>query len=176
MTDTVAEAIRNTPIDYLKKTLETRNPGPLAQGSQFFTEQDPVTLAKTKWVPYNHPSIQAPARGFMANIPGRVGVVKIDRFVGGVIDLVPSRKGADYLDAVMRVPKHRLFEYMPIVQFTVALVGPDDGGKDILWTVFPGDPIPPSAVTAGTRVEKGRITLAEAKELGIEYAKLEAEE
>jgi hypothetical protein len=68
----------NANPDNVQKVLVTRNPGPNAMGSVFGEAQTPQSLAAADWQPYSHPSIQSPAAGFVAKIPGTVGVVELN--------------------------------------------------------------------------------------------------
>lgn len=173
----VQQAILNTPVDYLQKTLSMRNPGPKAQGSVFSEEQDPVGLSKASWEPYSHPEIQAPAKGFKAAIPGFFGMVKISELdPEKLIHFVPSRKGTGYVDATIIVSAERAAQLRKPVDFTVALVGPgDEEGKDVLWTVFPGDPTPPSTMLCDGLPEEMAVSAAHALKLGLEWAKIEVQ-
>lgn len=167
-THTVAAAIAATPSDYMTKVLAQRNEGPESLGSTFLFPQTAESLAAAQWEVFHHDAISAPATGYRASIPGKLGVVRVGSIAGDLF-LSPSRKGTGFMEVVIKVP--RTDDHRPTVEFSVALVGPGDGGLPVLWTVFPGDPIAPSTMEVSGDARP--ISVAEAKALGFEFAKVE---
>lgn len=170
----VAEAIQNTPIDYMNSILEMRNPGPNAIGSMFEKTQSKESLMGFDWKPYEHQDIVSPAVGYSAEIPGFFGLVTINMaaFWDLPLYLVPSRKGTGFMEVVTRVSRESSLIHSHLYRtFSVALLGPGDSGKTILWTVFPGEPIQPSTmpVDGGPRL----ISPREAEGLGFSWAKID---
>lgn len=165
---TLNEIIGNTPANYLMKVLASRNPGPDARGSQFAEEISPVDLAKAQWEPYPHPAIEAPAQGFKAKIPGYVGVIAIAPMQHDAELVVVKAFKEDLVEVVVRQ-----VEFGPYCAYSTALVGPsrEEPEKLVLWTVFPGDPIAPTAKNIEGIL--GPITKQQALDFGFEYAKLE---
>jgi len=162
----IVSAFDNTPKDYAKKVLGMRNPGKGSSGSTFLRKQTWAGLKKAKWKPYKHSSIKGPAEGYIAKIPGRMGLVKISSLPANAkVKLVDPKNTGKVSAEVYGVPGEK-------VNFTVALVGPGDGGK-VIWTLFPGAPIAPSEIAAKGKVGQ-TVTPKQAKKLGFDYAKVAA--
>ena len=176
MNETVRQAILNTPIDYFTKTLLMWNPGPEAQGSMFIEEQDLHSLSMADWQPYEHAAIAAPARGFKAPIAGLLGVVKVANLdPDELIHFVPSKNGTGFVDAVVITNLRDVALLRKPIDFSVALIGPGEDGKDMLWTVFPGDPIQPSTVHVEGIPEVIAVPAKHAAKVGIKWAKVEVQ-
>lgn len=177
MNEIVKNAILNTPVDYLAKVLEQRNPGPKSLGSFFAEEQTPQSLMEADWRPYHHPAILDGVQGFLADIPGYLGLVHIDMvdFWDIPLFLAPSRKGTGFMEVTCTRDRNSVSDLESLRRsFSVALVGPGENGSDILWTVFPGDPIQPSAMECPVDfLEPLEIDANKARELGFEWAKVE---
>ncbi len=173
---TVIEAIRNTPRDYMTSLLASRD-AVTGIGSIFLKPTTKDTLLEAAWENYQHPNIAAPARGFICqNMSGYVGIIRIidlpEPQEGEGLFLVPNSKKTGFVDAVWREKKGIARTSMPMVDFTVALIGPGDNGQDMIWTVHPGHPILPSTLKAEGDVEKA-VTRDEAWAAGFEFAKVE---
>jgi hypothetical protein len=158
----------NANPDNVQKVLVTRNPGPNAMGSVFGEAQTPQSLAAADWQPYSHPSIQSPAAGFVAKIPGTVGVVELNTLNPSMpVKLVDGHE-TGFLAPAVQVPRGIKSEH------TTLLLGPiDKDGTEGVWTFFPGDPILPSELKADDVPEdKMEITVSEAINMGFEFAKV----
>lgn len=164
----IKNALENTPPDYLSKMLAMRNPGPESQGSVFAEPQTKESLVAASWKPYNHPSIQSPAEGFTAEIPGNIGIVELAKLPDQMPVTLEDPKGTGQLSAVAQISK----ENMPGTNTSVMILGPHED-QEVVYTVFPGDPIAPSEVSAEEVPEDKRsMTVEEARNLGLEYAKI----
>lgn len=153
-TTVVRDAIKNTPQDYLMKTYAMRaglaeqgGHNPERAGSYFprFKPSGVKNLISTVvWEPYTHPNIQEPAQGFIArSFPSRMGMVHIEDVPADVTLVLSDPKDTGKVECIWKgAPANKGHK----VDFLVALVGPGDNGKDVLWTFFPGDPIHPSTV------------------------------
>ena len=83
----------------------------------------------------------------------------------GVNVRLEDPKGTGFLEAVVSGKKG------PRVGFTTLLVGPHEG-KLVLWTVCPGDPIPPSRLAVGEFKPGDVISSEKALSLGLKFAKI----
>lgn len=161
---------RSLEMPHFKNTFLTRNPGPESEGSTFLEPQTPESLMSANWEKYDHPDIAPPAIGYKADIPGKVGVIKLSELNPETpIKMELGHKGEDEfvfpIISQSDVPS-RLSE----VDFTTLLIGP--GGDDlIVYTFFPGDPIMPSTTTPSEETESAK-TVRDAMRLGFEYGKV----
>jgi hypothetical protein len=160
-------AIENTETTYLQKCLAQRNPGEHALGSRFESPQSFETLCGARWEPYPHPDVKAPAVAYRASIPGYFGLVRLDSLSVAVPVTLQDPKGTGFVEATVKLPKG----LGPRVEFTTLLLGPGDDGKLGVWTFFPGEPIPPSAISSKEMNGK-TITVLEALALGLVWAKV----
>jgi hypothetical protein len=181
----VKAAFMNSTLASLLAILDQRNPGPKAMGSTFLNPMNIMDLlSHVEWREFVHPSISAPAVGFITDIPGRMGVVSIDNIVhfygnGPEVRLVDGHKtvdnpkGTGFVEAVFELGNRPINHTMTEVGFTTLLVGPrsETDPTEVVWTFFPGDPIPPSRVKDETLHGKF-VSLAVAKEMGFQYVKL----
>lgn len=165
---TVIESTLTLAAEHASKLLATRNPGPEAAGSVFDTPQTWESLAAADWQPYTHPAIGGPAKGFRAEISGRVGLVELSTLDPSTPVTMTDGHETGFVSPV--VPG---LDRQPI-GFTVMLVGP--AGKEdetpIVWTVFPGEPVQPSSIKVEDVASGSTMTAAEAIALGFAFAKV----
>lgn len=172
--DIVAAAFSASDQAYLVRTLETRNPGQAALGSRFLNELTLDQVRDAGWGSYSHPDIQAPAQGFRAPIPGRLGIVRlaaldasqeVSLLDGHVSNDCPA--GSGFVHAVVKGVEG------PAVKHTTLLLGPASKEDQtlVVWTFFPGDPIMPSRLESKDR-HGTKVTVADAIALGFEWAKI----
>jgi len=176
MTSRVSRAMYNTPSDYLAKTMASRSGTSPDRAGSYYPNKTPIQvfemLETAKWEPYAHKNISPPAQGFRAKIAGRMGMVRIETLPNRAMLRLEDPKGTGELCAVFESPNPGT-----PVDFTVALIGPDNG-KEIMWTVFPGDPIQACiAMSDGKAINipefvGSEISKEEALDLGMEWAKL----
>lgn len=121
-----------------------------------------------EWESYSHSSINAPAEGYRSNLAGEIGVDHVDNLPSDTLLVLDDNKGTGKLTPVARgLPRKT-------VDFTVALVGPDEKGQ-VIWTFFPGDPIRESTLKTDNPLglkHGDTITVAQARELGLEFVKI----
>lgn len=165
---TVIESTLSLAPEHASKLLATRNPGPEAQGSVFDTPQTWESLQAAQWQEYTHPEIGGPAKGFRAEIPGKVGLVSL-----ASLDPETPVTMVDGHDTGFVSPVVPGLDRQP-VGFTVMLVGPagEEDETPIVWTVFPGEPVRPSSLKVEDVASGTVLTAREALALGFELAKV----
>lgn len=135
----VVDAIDNTDPEYIKKSLEQRNPSSQSAGSTFLTSVSIDDLKTADWKPYNHPNIKSPAIAYKADIPGKLGIAELKLLPSDLrVKFQPAHKGAaEGVEVVAEIPQRSL-----VVDHTTLILGPskDDPNKLVVWTFFPGDP------------------------------------
>ena len=176
-TTAVIAAINTTKMvlkEYYVATLTQRCDLSAAAGSVingiFSIDDMENLLLSAEWEEYVHPSIMEGCKGFVAPIPGKMGVVNIDALPDETELVLDDRKGTGKVTptvgGVDRVP----------VDFTVLIVGPEKIGEEtvqIMYTFHPGAPINPSRVSVSEKYKNGtKITVKEAKGIGLLYAKI----
>lgn len=146
--------------EYFLKTLRSRCMTDDRAGSYFIlTDARAVEemLGNAFWEEYNHPAIVAPAVGFKAPIPGYIGMVPLSDLPADMNVWLLDIKGgeADWDSDRQRVDVCVTEEFceengiQPMcVSHTVLLIGPHDADptKEVVWTVHPGDPLPPPCI------------------------------
>lgn len=167
-TERVRAALKNTPAEYLSRCLAQRVDGPLRAGSYFpgvsATELLSI-LEGVPWSAYDHPAVKAPAVAFQADVSGVEGVIPLDSLEPDREIVLSDPKGTGLLEATVASGRVRL------VHHSVVLLGPHEG-KEVVWTLHPGDPIMPSTLRASSVPEDKRvITVAQAQSLGLRFAK-----
>lgn len=140
----VAAIIDNTDPAYIKKTLDTRNPGsPSQAGSSFLETITPEDLKSADWEPLWDPNIKSPAIAFTAKIPGKLGIISIRKLSDNepvVFQLAHGGTGGKSGDSAEVVSVFS--DEFLLVDNTTLIAGPV-GEKIAVWTFHPGDPFPP---------------------------------
>lgn len=143
------DALAASSPQYVETTLAQRNPGGSAQAGSVFAEPQTLgSLMRARWSPYAHPNVAPIATAFRAEIPGRLGVLPLEALSPNT----PVRFQAAHAGAlgdtaeVVAVFDGDLLE----VSHTTLLAGPtrEDPEAFVMWTVFPGDPVPMQAPIA----------------------------
>lgn len=127
-----------------------------------------AAIMSLEWDLYEHPEVKAPAVAFIARgFGGEVGVVPVSELASGCEIELSDPKETGFVEGVVRnwtFPR-------PKVDFTVAILGPDEKGNETLYTFHPGDPVRPSRAPS-----KGLIgtvlTPSQAKDLGLSHVKM----
>lgn len=187
----VASAIEGAEKSgYLAKILDQRNPSsPNRLGSFFDEDQTATSLKSANWRPYSHPAISPPAKGYVADIPGTVGMVDLATLPPDMIVTASDpkgthgTKGGGYSVEVPLDPSK-----LPQTKQTTALLGPGQTPDDppVLWTIFPGDPFGASIVGVhelspiqaknpekfDTSTGSFQLTVQEALDHGFKYGKV----
>lgn len=186
----VASAIEGAEKSgYLAKILDQRNPSsPNRLGSFFDEDQTASSLKSANWRPYSHRAISPPAKGYVADIPGTVGMVDLNTLPPDMIITASDPKGTHgkpgggYSVEVPLDPSK-----LPQTKQTTALLGPGQTPDDppVLWTIFPGEPFGASIVGTvklspiqttkedfDTSSGSFQLTVQEALDHGFEYGKV----
>lgn len=169
---TVRDALlRSAAMAHVVKAFVTRNPGPESEGSTFLEPQSIESLSAAEWEPASDDAIKAPAVGFVAQIPGFLGIVAMDQLdPEAPCKMTLGHKGTvPFVSAV--IERSSLPGELQKVPFTTMLLGPGDGGELVVWTFFPGGAVPPSTMEPSDATEAVR-TVADAVALGFGYAKV----
>lgn len=148
---------------HLDGLLKARNSG--SGGSKFKEPQTIERLVNADWKPFSHPTLMSGTTGFVAPIPGYLGIVPLKDIPDNQEVTLDDGHKTGFLSAIIRGKQN-----IP-VNHTVLIVG-DEGGKEVVYTFHPGDPIRPSSLQIGDYQKGQKITAGEAKKLGFEYAKL----
>lgn len=162
-TGAVRDAINNTPCGYLLATLGIH--------SRSFNEDAAATLQwalKADWEEFEHPSIQAPAKGYVAIRAGFQLVMPIEECGSGdIITFDPLDAKSDRTGVVMG----NVVGYSgPVVAHVVALVGLGDKDEQVLWTLHAGDPIRPTGLETA-KYAGSQMTAGYAAELGVTHVR-----
>lgn len=171
MNERVERAIIATPKDYLERTLASRAGSSPDRAGSYYVDATPdevlEAIYSADWRPYQHPSIQAPAVGFRAEIPGMLGVVHVAHLPAGAeLRLAPIPKLPEKLELQVVTES----DGIP-VRHSVMLLGPHEG-MEVVWTFHPGDPTPPSQYSNFPGLAGAVITPEEALSLGLSHAKI----
>ena len=189
MTTKIEQAFDNTNSDYMKKSLEQRNPGPNSAGSTFHTQTSFEDLKSANWKPANDPAIQSPGEGFVAPISGMLGIAKLDELPQTArVLLRPAHKGqakireGEFAGQVpAEVAANLTDDQRTQVDFTTLIIGPDreNPEKTVVWTFFPGPatfkfkeiPFTQLQEKFGETGDSISITVKDAIALGFQYCK-----
>ena len=127
-------------------------------------------VEQTTWQAYAHPAVTPPCIAAVAKLPGFLGIVPIVGLPADTKFTCIDHKNDGYCELLLEGESPRR-----AVNFTTIILGPDDDGADVVYTLHPGDPIVPSELHG---LEKGElrkgdiVTLAYALERGFTYAKM----
>jgi len=158
----VTDAIENTPMGDLQSTLDLH--------ARSWNDTSFGTLAwmqGAEWVRYEHPNVLPPAVGYKAVRQGFQLVMPVSELedTEEVFFDPPSAKSEASGFVMGNVRGHS----GPVVEHVVALVGPGDDGKPVLWTVHAGDPIIPSRVAK--EFAEITVSVAEAKRMEVHFVR-----
>lgn len=135
----VKKAFDNTDEEYIIKSIQQRNPGANSAGSTFLNKMSLNDLVNANWEKYNHPNISAPAIGYKADIPGKLGVAELKNLPKDMkVKFQPAHAGLGVgVEVAAEIPGDNL-----MVDHTTLILGPSrgDSSKLTVWTFFPGDP------------------------------------
>lgn len=171
----IKEAIESTkelsktgviPPQYFENTLASRQPNGF--GSRFAEAKSEKDLVEADWTEYQHPAVMAGCTAFRAPIPGVLGVVRLEDLPKDLPVVLDDEKETGQVSA--EVNRDAISSEIGEVDYTVIILG-EEGGREIVFTFHPGDPIRPSVIPAEGNVGKA-MTVAEAIQLGFDYAKV----
>lgn len=170
----IKNAIENTkvlslsgviPPEYFENTLASRQPN--GTGSVFHKPVSEKDLIYATWEPYVHSAIQAGCTAFKTlDVSGVLGVVLLGDLNPSSVVSLEDPKETGQVSAV--IPAKEVFSASD-VGFTIMILG-KEGGKEIVFTFHPGDPIQPSKVDSG--ITGVNVPVVSAMALGLEYAKV----
>lgn len=164
----ISAAFANTPGDHAAGILAQRNPGPKAVGSTFLVSTTWRELAADLWYPYEHPEVAPGCQAWKAFVPGFLGVMDIDALPPSSRLRLSDGHATGFVEAVYEAPAGAR---VPI-DYTTAIVGTHEG-VEMVFTVFPGDPVRPSSLPAVEHLGR-EVSLEEARQLGFRYVKIRA--
>lgn len=179
----ILERSQSTNPDYWEKLLKTRSgllskdqENPEKMGSYFhgMTREDlEKALHDADWEEYDHPEIKAPAKAYKGKIPGTFGLIRIEKLPSDAKIVLRDPKGTGFVEATVSLNKDEVKGVLERVEHSTAIVGPSKNPEEqVLWTVFPGDPINPSSISSKDYPDGSVISKQEAISLGLEWAKL----
>jgi hypothetical protein len=119
-------------------------------------------LLNAKWEEYSHPAIGGGAVGFIAELPGEIGMISLDDLDNDCEVRLVDPKQTGFLSAVVDGDNYETSS------FTVMIIGDNDGDL-VVYTFHPGDPVERSAITG----EERTVTVSQAREIGFGLAKIE---
>ena len=186
----IIQTLRNTPSDYMKKSLQQRNPGPLSAGSTFHETQTLESLCNVEWTRYEDPDCGDLAISFRGALPGKLGVASLSNVdIDTIVFLRPAHKGEHAIEDEKSPYNGQkatelvgdLSNVNSDVNYTTLLLGPSDDSSTgwAFWTLFPGPcnfqwpEIGFESLAERYEVDNGviGITVARCLELGFEYIK-----
>jgi len=153
---------------YWEQTLASRQPNGF--GSRFLKETSTEEILSCNWESY--PDCPNPQKGcsyYRAPISGILGIVRLS-------DLNPETKVSlsdpkSTGKVTPEIERSALPGVLGQVDYTVVILG-EEGGREVVFTFHPGDPIRPSSVPSEGRAGSC-ISVAEALSLGLEFAKIQ---
>ena len=177
MTERVWTALANTEKhlrDYYRAMLDQRAElSGKAIGSVYeSTSSDELerVLHSVEWYEYTHPEIMAGCIAAVADLPGRLGLVRLCELSYDTEVHLLDPKGTGKVSATVKGIRGRR------VAETVLIMGPEklpDGTEvEVVYTFHPGEPVRPSLLEAGEHAGKV-LMAAEAIRLGFDLAKVE---
>lgn len=164
---------KNAP-EYYKKCLEQR----LSTGQGSTTEFDNIDkleqcLLNANWEKYEHPNIAENCSAYITtSFGGFVGMIPINKLSDQLICSLIDFKGTGKLSLTCFTDSDKY-----PVDYNVLIVG-DDGYGPCMFTFHPGEPLKPSTLSSDGNNEFGlkegdTITVAQAKQYGFKYVKLQ---
>lgn len=162
------EAIKALDSAYWEQTLIQRLPG--GAGSVVLGSYDAASLEEAlqtmEWESYSHPAVQEGCHAFFTHdLKGRLGIVELASLPTDTVVTLDDRKNTGKVSAIVKGVLG------PVVDFTVIILGPEDG-VEVVFTFHPGEPVRPSQVQHETGMHGQQVTISEAQSLGLEMAKI----
>ena len=153
---------------YWAETLASRQPNGF--GSRFLTETSSEDILSWNWAPYlDCPDLQDGCVAFVTPISGILGVVRLSDLPQEMKVRLSDPKSTGKVTPELE--RSTLSQGLDQVEFKVAILG-QEGDREVVFTLHPGDPIRPSSVPAKERTGL-RISVAEALSLGLKFAKVQ---
>lgn len=164
------EATRKVAPGYFEKTLAQRaGLSQEAAGSVYEMvdeSQLEQMLLTADWEEYSHTAVMSGCTAFIAELPGRLGVIELASLPSDKVVTLDDRKDTGMVSAVVQDVRG---ENVP---FTVLILGLEQG-VEVVFTFHPGDPVRPSQVQHEAGMHGRQVTVSEALSMGLETAKIE---
>lgn len=142
-------------------------------------EEMEAKLMSADWSPWiDNEGVLSPCckAFFTEDISGYHGMLDINQFPDDALCYFNDFKKTGFLSLCMKTDKRER------VNFTILIIGPEEGIGECMYTFHPGNPVPASTFKSGELNEEGQkkaykdgdtITVKEAKELGFKHVKAE---
>jgi hypothetical protein len=160
--------------DYFQKTLEQRDIK-TGCGSVFhYTGLEHMLFCDLigEWQEYtNCPNLMEGCTAFKLQYApngkalGQIGIIPLSQLSDDDLVVLDDRKGTGKVSATIKGVRGQ------DVDFAVMILGPEQG-KEVIYTIHPGDPVNPSQVDCEIGMHGKTVTVKEAKELGLETVKI----
>ena len=125
-------------------------------------------LTSANWVEFHHHDLIPGTTAFKtSDIVGRLGVVSLDGMNDESVVTLDDRKNTGKVSCTIKGTLG------PKVDHTVIILG-DEGGKEVVFTFHPGDPVRASQVTCEPGMHGQERTVRQAREMGLTTAKIVA--
>ena len=145
----IVETLKATPAEYMAKSLEQRNPGPLSAGSTFHSPQTLNSLCQIQWERYEDPDCEETAISFRGSLPGKLGIAQLSNIdPETTVYLRPAHKGQHIIEEedspYWGEPATELVGDLSQVNldvdYTTLILGRDENSSTgyVFWTLFPG--------------------------------------
>lgn len=166
------EGTAGVPEGYCRNTFAQRLPG--GAGSTFTgvksVEDILAALNRAEdWEEYSHPAIMPGCTAFITrSLGGVLGVVDLAALPVDTVVTLDDRKGTGKVSCVVSaaaVPQR------PVAGFTIVILG-EEQGREVLFTLHPGEPVRPSSVQTEPGMHGTTVTVAEAINMGLTTAKV----
>lgn len=166
--------------DYFEKCLQQRLKNGIGSTTDCETvEEMEAKLMSADWSPWiDNEGVLSPCckAFFTEDISGYHGMLDINQFPDDALCYFNDFKKTGFLSLCMKTDKRER------VNFTILIIGPEEGIGDCMYTFHPGNPVPASTFKSGELNEEGQkkayqdgdtITVKEAKEIGFKHIKAE---
>ena len=180
MNQIVLNAIENTKqldkdqeYNYWEKTLKQRlfinGAGSVFTKDIESIEQLEEKIINSKWIVYNIPGKGENITYLLTqDIKGYIGVIDLNGLDDEKVLVLDDRKGTGFANVLVEGIERTFIEFSVMILGLEPINGVD---KEVVFTIHPGNPITPSKVKID-EINKSFITVKEAKELRIKYAKI----
>lgn len=165
---------------YFEKCLQQRLKNGIGSTTDCETvDEMEAELMSADWSPWiDNEGVLSPCckAFFTEDISGYHGMLDINQFPDDALCYFNDFKKTGFLSLCMKTDKRER------VNFTILIIGPEEGIGDCMYTFHPGNPVPASTFKSGELNEEGQkkaykdgdtITVKEAKELGFKHVKAE---
>ena len=166
--------------DYFEKCLQQRLKNGIGSTTDYETvEEMEAKLMAANWSPWiDTKGVLSPCckAFFTEDISGYHGMLDINQFPDDALCYFNDFKKTGFLSLCMKTDKRER------VNFTILIIGPEEGIGDCMYTFHPGNPVPASTFKSGELNEEGQkkayqdgdtISVKEAKEIGFKHIKAE---